>query len=157
MYGWKSGSLSRKTLIARKVRDLQDERGSIESGLVMIPVTILFLALIQIVVAGALQIQNKAELHSYLINNEVMGQELQSRINLKMETNSEPENPSNFTDKDFGGRITVENHNIFGLGQLNIARSERSIPTFLIRNLGFSEAGEPRERVRVGNVAISID
>ena len=109
-----------------------DEDGSVESGLVMIPVTILFLTLIQIVVAGSFQILDKAQLHSMVIKSEVSGSET-------------------------GDAISASKQVIPGLGTLSLVKSERAIPTFLLERFGILIGDKDGGQIWIRNFAIGFD
>jgi len=47
----------------------EDNRGTIEAGLVIIPTTLLFLMILQIIFAGSLQIVERAKLHNLIIES----------------------------------------------------------------------------------------
>lgn len=48
-----------------------DEQGSIEAGMVLIPTTLLFLALMQLVLTGSWQLSEGVRLHDLLLRSEV--------------------------------------------------------------------------------------
>ena len=56
----------------RYANDL-DERGSVEASLMLIPTTILFLLVLQIIVAGSWQSVASTRLHSYLMSSVIDG------------------------------------------------------------------------------------
>lgn len=81
-----------------------DNRGTIEAGLVIIPTTLLFLMILQIIFAGSLQIVERAKLHNLVIESslaEVSGdhngmgeagfseREVAARINEEFSPNSQ--------------------------------------------------------------------
>jgi hypothetical protein len=47
---------------------LLDEKGTVEAGLVVIPTTLLFLAILQIIFAGSWQVMERAKLHDLVIS-----------------------------------------------------------------------------------------
>ena len=47
---------------------LLDEKGTVEAGLVVIPITLLFLAILQILFAGSWQVMERAKLHDLVIS-----------------------------------------------------------------------------------------
>ena len=82
----------------------EDDRGTIEAGLVIIPTTLLFLMILQIIFAGSLQIVERAKLHNLVIESslaEVSGddhgtgesrlseREVAARINKEFSPNSQ--------------------------------------------------------------------
>lgn len=82
----------------------EDDRGTIEAGLVIIPTTLLFLMILQIIFAGSLQIVERAKLHNLVIESSLaevsevhngMGQaslserEVAARINEKFSPNTQ--------------------------------------------------------------------
>ena len=118
----------------------KDEIGSVESGLVLIPTMIFFLALIQIVTMGSFQLVDKASLHSLLIKQEIEGKYL-----------------AEFEDGFPRSKVNFESHYIPGVGDLQIARSQRTIPTFLLGWVGQDVGSDSKSQLVTRNFAVAFD
>lgn len=60
-----------------RVRANDSERGSVEAGLVLIPTTIFFLMILQIVTAGSWQVLERTNLHDLVIRTSIQGGDLE--------------------------------------------------------------------------------
>lgn len=117
-----------------------DEIGSIESGLVLIPTMIFFLALIQIVIMGSFQLVDKASLHSLVIKRDIEGQF-----------------PAEIEDGFPRGEVNFESHYIPGVGDLQIARSQRAVPTLLLGWIGKDLGSDSKSQLVTRNFAVAFD
>lgn len=118
----------------------EDEIGSVESGLVLIPTIISFLALIQIVIMGSFQLVDKASLHSLVIKQDIEGNYLAA---------SEDGFPR--------GEVNFESHYIPGVGDLQIARSQRAVPTLLLGWIGQDVGSDSKSQLVTRNFAVAFD
>lgn len=108
------------------------DRGSVEAGLAIIPTTLFFLLVLQIVLAGSWQVVERTRLHDLIIKSEISGEEV-------------------VADSLGRSRITVEREEISGVGDLLRYVVESEIPVFS----ALSADGESKLVVR--NRTIRID
>jgi len=87
------------------------ERGSVEAGLAIIPTTLFFLLVLQIVLAGSWQVVERSRLHDLIIKSEISGEEV-------------------VADSLGRSRVTVEREEISGVGDLLRYEVESEIPLF---------------------------
>lgn len=122
------------------VNGKEDEIGSVESGLVLIPTMIFFLTLIQIVIMGSFQLVDKASLHSLVIKRDIEGQF-----------------PAEMEDGFPRGEVNFESHYIPGVGDLQIARSQRAVPTLLLGWIGKDVGSDSKSQPVTRNFAVAFD
>jgi hypothetical protein len=60
--------MQNKEITKKSVQVDRSEAGSIEAGLVLIPTTLFFIILLQIVLVGSWQVMGRAKLHDYVVN-----------------------------------------------------------------------------------------
>lgn len=87
------------------------ERGSVEAGLAIIPTTLFFLLVLQIVLAGSWQVVERSRLHDLIIKSEINGEGV-------------------VADSLGRSRVTVEREEILGVGDVLRYEVESEIPVF---------------------------
>lgn len=90
---------------------LSSERGSVEAGLAIIPTTLFFLMVLQIVLAGSWQVVERTRVHDLIIRSEITGEEV----------------VAGSLDRS---RVSVERNNVWGVGEIVRYRVESEIPVF---------------------------
>lgn len=141
----------------------EDERGTVEAGLVIIPTTLLFLMILQIIFAGSIQIMERAKLHHLVIESSLAqganrsngipnaNKDLYSDVN---ENASYAKNRIRALAEDSlspNSRLNIENR-ATNEGQLHRIELITPVPIFsgIFNFLGINEIG-------VRNVAVLID
>lgn len=137
------------------------EKGSVEAGLVLIPTTLFFLMVIQIIIAGSWQVLERSNLHDLVIRSSITNNEIEFVSSKDIGIGS---NPSSQTDKSqFDGSrtnsiagkydrnlsITRENYVV---GQVKRYELTSSIPI-----LGDFFAGLAPDLFKVKNYVITVN
>lgn len=115
IYERHSMSGNRQELEACNPDGHKTENGSIEAGLVLIPTTLFFLMVIQIIVAGSWQVLERSNLHNLVIRSNITNEEIEFVANRpeKYQSNSSLEGNSSLVESDREIFITQEN-SVFG-------------------------------------------
>ena len=109
-----------------------EEVGSIEAGLTLIPVTLLFLLLVQIVLTGSWQVQDRARLHDYVIKRQFgSSQNAISTQGLGTEISISAENTDSVQEGFYPpSQLKANTSYYYGVGKVTSYELESSIPTF---------------------------
>ena len=120
-----------------------DDRGSIEAGLVLIPTTILFLFLMQLVLAGSWQISKKAALHDFVVRSEIADSN-----DSKFYSSKELDSPSSkFSSRDL---LNVRDREVSEVGSIRRYELRSEIPTL---SKFFEWIGHP---IMIKNTVLSL-
>lgn len=87
------------------------EEGSVEAGLTIIPTTLFFLLVLQIVLAGSWQVMERSRLHDLILRSEVSGREV-------------------VTGRTEGGQLSVQRKEVAGVGQITNYTLNSKVPIF---------------------------
>lgn len=118
--------------LMQRIQHEPEEVGSIEAGLTLIPVTLLFLLLVQIVLTGSWQVQDRARLHDYVIKRQ-LGSSLNasSAQGLGTDVFILAENIDSVQEGFYPPSILKANSSYYyGVGKVTSYELESSIPTF---------------------------
>jgi hypothetical protein len=102
---------------------VEDERGSIEAGLTLIPVTLLFLILVQLVIAGSWQVVERAKLHDYSIKSNFSTERTRDSL-------TESQESSEIEGSGGTRKLTVTHRSAPGVGKITRYKLESEVFTF---------------------------
>lgn len=132
--------------------DFDSDRGSVEAGLVLIPTTLLFLMILQIVLAGSIQITERAKLHDVVIKSSLSPNSASAVISPDPQDTSR--NLTKRTEGALASNSKIEiNHQETQVGRLHRIEIITPIPIFegLFSFLGISELGTKNVAVFIEN------
>lgn len=131
---------------------LESEKGTLEAGLVIIPTTLLFLMILQILFAGSWQIMERAQLHNLVIKSSLL--DTAQDAHKASETSHNGPNLRALVNNSFptNAKITVEEKQT-DYGQIQRVELVTPIPIFqsLLKFFGVNEIVTKNVAVLIAN------
>lgn len=124
------------------------EKGSVDAGLTLIPTTIFFLVLLQVILAGSWQVVERAKLHDLLIRESISAG---APTTAGSSFNKPSENRSLDTNQNAGNETLITRKRTSEYGDIYEYLSEKKVPIFgaLLESFGVTEFKIKLSAIRV--------
>jgi hypothetical protein len=124
------------------------ENGSVDAGLTLIPTTIFFLVLLQIILAGSWQVMERAKLHDLLIRDSITAS---APTTAGSSLNKPSESGSLDSNQNVGNKTLFISKRSSEYGDIYEYVSEKRVPVFgaLLENLGVNDFKIKLSAIRV--------
>jgi hypothetical protein len=124
------------------------EKGSVDAGLTLIPTTIFFLVLLQVILAGSWQVMERAKLHDLLIRDSITAS---APTTAGSSLNKPSESGSLDSNQNVGNKTLFKSKRSSEYGDIYEYVSEKRVPVFgaLLENLGVNDFKIKLSAIRV--------
>jgi len=124
------------------------EKGSVDAGLTLIPATIFFLVLLQVILAGSWQVMERAKLHDLLIRDSISAG---ASTTAGSSLNKPSESRSLGRNQNAGGETLITRKRTSEYGDIYEYLSEKKVPIFgaLLESFGANEFKIKLSAIRV--------